>query len=651
MVLVLAFSFILLVVLLYRGNGCDMREAGVKSYVLLFLFIAVSTEILSYFNSITNHVILCVWIFVLVVLVSVVFIVSKLQRSPLSFRGLLPSLGAYQCSERCLLIVLAIVMLITLSVAVVSPPNNWDSLTYHMARVAEWIEHQNISFYPTSITRQNYQMPLAEFAILHLQLLAETDRFANMVQWISFWVSIALVTLIAKELGGSFRTQLISAVIGATIPMAILQSSSTQNDLVTSAFCLSFAYFFLKFIKKANMGDVLFSSASLGLALLTKGTSFIYCSAIGVALTAAYLFQSGTEKKRLTKMGILVFTAALGVVISLPHLSRNYVLYGNFLSNETSLYNNHELSVSGLMSNIIRNGALHLGTPSRQANHITYDLVETILGEELNNPKTTFMDSEFIIPFARHEDDAGNLPHFLLICFAIPFLAVTHLSEKRTVCWYAATIVMAALLYCVVLKWQPWASRLHTPLFMLAAPLIALVMSGLRWLSWKRQLFTVLLLFLYSIPFLVLNASRPLIPFRGYSVLRQNGNEIFRSYSVLTQSRIELYFVNNPKIYPDYSDAVKIMAKERPDEVGLFLDGNDLEYLLWVLAGKNAVKRPPRFRHVGVLNISKTLERAASMPAYVLATKENGSDVIESIKYKTVFESENIRVLKMDEGR
>ena len=62
----------------------------------------------------------------------------------------------------------------------------------HAHGPAEWIQRGSIDFYPTAIERQNYQPPLAEFAILHLQLLSGSDRFANLVQWFSFVVSIVL---------------------------------------------------------------------------------------------------------------------------------------------------------------------------------------------------------------------------------------------------------------------------------------------------------------------------------------------------------------------------------------------------------------------------------------------------------------------------
>jgi hypothetical protein len=44
---------------------------------------------------------------------------------------------------------------------IIYPPNNWDSLTYHMGRIPHWIVQKSLDTFPTHIYRQIYSPPLS----------------------------------------------------------------------------------------------------------------------------------------------------------------------------------------------------------------------------------------------------------------------------------------------------------------------------------------------------------------------------------------------------------------------------------------------------------------------------------------------------------
>ena len=52
-------------------------------------------------------------------------------------------------ASRWLLGGLALVAAGTLVTALVSAPNNWDSMTYHLTRVEHWVQNASVHFYPT----------------------------------------------------------------------------------------------------------------------------------------------------------------------------------------------------------------------------------------------------------------------------------------------------------------------------------------------------------------------------------------------------------------------------------------------------------------------------------------------------------------------
>jgi hypothetical protein len=639
------FVFVISLAILLFLKNTGVRESITQSYIALFLLIVASTETLSFFGAVTYGAICLFWIALTVVSLTFLLFLRKRNDLRTSIKNWLRALADYGRQEAIFLLLVACVLSMTLVVALVYPPNNFDSMTYHMSRVAEWIQHGSVDFYPTSIERQNYQPPLAEFAILHLQLLSKSDRFANIIQWYSFCVLIVFVTLIAEEFQLSLQAQLFSAVIAATIPMAILQSSSTQNDLVTAAFCLGFAYFLLRFVRTLSFHDAIFCALSLGLALLTKGTAYLYCCAIGLTIGAASLLST-TQPKRLVLFSRLTVIVIAALVLNVGHISRIYLVYGHIPPNASDI-TNEEKSATVIFSNMIRNGALHIGTPFPLINSYSFRAIQRLLGDQLNDPGSTLRTTSVSISsFSLHEDYAGNLLHYMLTALAFLALPFVRISKKRAVYCYAGSVLLGVILYCAVLRWQPWATRYHTALFMLSAPLIAAIFAGFR--SFSKRVFVgmAIILFAYSTPFLILNKTR------SFAALRND-------FILSTGDRFKSYFINRPELYADYSTAAKIIMDEGAEEVGLCLGYDDYEYPLWVLVGREASPGTPRFRHVGVADMSRMKEKQnLPPPVLVVTTKRLDGDPIHGKgrqaadlclprEYVVMLDSQHIRIWKL----
>ena len=67
--------------------------------------------------------------------------------------------------ERALLISIVFIALVIAFTAWSFPPNTWDSMTYHLSRVAHWVQNHSLEHYPTHILRQLSYCPFAEYVI------------------------------------------------------------------------------------------------------------------------------------------------------------------------------------------------------------------------------------------------------------------------------------------------------------------------------------------------------------------------------------------------------------------------------------------------------------------------------------------------------
>lgn len=502
-------------------------------------------------------------------------------------------------------------------VAVMAAPQTGDSMTYHLGRVVHWAQNASVVHYPTAIERQLYQPPWAEFAILHLQLLSGGDRLANLVQWGALAGSLVGVSLITRRLGGSPLQQLVAVAVAASLPMILVQASSTQNDLVVAFWLVCLVYWAGVWSRSTEDGHgglpALAMGATLGLALLTKGTAYLFAPPVVAWAVLRRWRATGHLPWR-----PLVVVVLVGAALSLPHHDRNQQWYGKPLGPGSEWggyrYSNDSMGPARLVSVAVRNVGLHIGTPSANVNAVLERWIERLhaaLGLNLNDSATTWPGTTLKIePPRYHEDFAGNGLHLILILTASVVLVIDRRRRPEALA-YAAVLGVAFLLFCAVLRWQPWHSRLQLPLFVLAAPLVALALAPGRLLA---SLIGVGLC-LAAWPWILFNESRPLL----------GRASIFRT------SRVQQHFSHHPALRDPYTRAASFVGRLGCGEVGVVLGSDDWEYPLWVLLRR--AMPPPRPLHIEHAHVRgaaspHTWRSARGRPCALIVTRPLASYIV-----------------------
>jgi hypothetical protein len=614
LLLILPLLSFLLVFEALRRRCLGAREAFLSTAVVWGLIITATTEVLSLFRSLDS-----VWLSVCWGAAVLVAAFTALRAHP---DAMVWPLKPRRPTLDVLLFLAPIAFAASLTgvIAISGWPNNWDAMAYHLARVAHWGQNRSIAFYPTHILHQLFYPPWAEYATLHLTLLGGEERLANLVQWFSMLGSVVGVSLIAKRLGASVRGQLFSPLFCATLPMGILQASSSQNDYVAAFWlvCLVVALLALRAEPTSPMQAVLVG-ASLGLALLTKGTAYLFAAPL---LALLGLTTGGPGMLIWTRQWALVALVALA--INTPHYARNHDLFGSIVGpagpgaaasadNPMGLAN-EAFTPSVLASNLARNAAIHIGTPLPWLNRSIEGAIakwHALLGADMNDPRTTWRDRSFrVSPPEPSENAAGNPIHLLAIVGSVVVLATSwRWRHDPRVSSYGAALLLGFLLFSLLLKWQPLHSRLQLPLFVLWSPIVGLVLQSHA----RLMALAVIAMLVYAWPFLMHNRSHPLL-----------GEQ-----SVFNTGRIEQYFRQGPGIRAEYIGATSFIRSSGCNQVGLMLGWDDYEYPLWALLPQ--AREGGRMEHVGVTNSSSLLVTRwpRFTPCAVVVVRGPGEETLE----------------------
>lgn len=561
----------------------EWRRAAVITSVLWTTGLVIMTELLSLVDAVIFTVFTTTWLAVALLLL---FMTIRFKVGTASITFIKSAF--YQKSDLAELLLFGgsviIVGLIGI-IALVAPPNTHDAMSYHMPRIVHWMLNQNIAHYPTYTIRQLYQPPLAEMILLHVQLLSGTDRFANLLQWLSMIGCMLGVSLIVKEFFGNKKMQLIAALITTTIPMGILQASSAKNDYVLAFWLVSLTYFIINYfnVRDFNLAGkreetptitknhtIYLIGLLLGLATLTKGTAYLFAFPLMIWFFSRIVFKE--KIKEWLKIGVIVTILALA--LNAGHYIRNYKVFHHPLSPVNDIYTNQIHSFQMLISNFTRNISLHLVLPPRK---IVVPVVEKaveqihrVIGMNSNDPRTTWQNNKYELNKGSlfSENHSGNFVHLILILIAVILFAIRFRHFKNRLYFeYLLSILAMVIIFNLYLKWQPWHSRLHLPLFILFSPFVVVVLS-----EFKKQLLYAIsfVLFVMALPWVVFNSPRNMLGERN----------------IFNTNRMQQYFTSEQDLYSEMLKVNEILQNIGCQRIGWIWSASPMEYATWQLLGK-----------------------------------------------------------------
>jgi hypothetical protein len=482
-------------------------------------------------------------------------------------------------------------------------------MSYHLPRVVLWASNRSVELFPTPDYSHVLFQTWAEFAMLHVYLLWGGDRLVNLIEFASLLGTTIAVSAIAATFGASRLVQIVAAIISATIPEGILEASGAMNTYVGTFWMATAAYFVLRWNEQPNWLNLVAFSAATGLATLTKGTAYVFLPFILLGC-----WWIGSSKTRWLLLARLPVAAVVALAINLPHFVRSYRLTGSPLgfpfpdAGPRLHWTGEYFSVTGIFANIVRNLSLHMCTPLESINHATLTALTGLIhlvGEDPSDPRVIWQGSGFELNhLSRHEILAGNPWHLALIFTAIGIVIARRKRMPIGMPTYALGVVGAFLLFCGLLKWQPWAGRHHLVVFVLMAPVIAIAFGDL--LSRRAMVAIAVVLLVFSMPFALANHLRSWVPIPG-----EDG-------SIFGLTRNEMYLLDQHQqdLKADVA-AASMIRNSTCDKIGIdaFVEGSDASfihdppsfYVYPLLAMSGAPGKS--FRYLNVTNLTAAFTR------------------------------------------
>lgn len=576
----------------------DWREVFLSAVVIWAALAFAFTELLSLFTALNAPFLALCWGCADLVLLLLWLRCRRGHARNLPARLYARAKGLSR-SEKVLLLWIAVSLAVTLSIAIVAPPNNYDSMTYHMSRVAHWWADRSIAFYPTNIQRQLFINPLAEYMVLQFFVLGGgSDHLANLVQWFSFAGCALAVSLLVRRLGAGSFAQCAAAFIVLTTPICILEATSTQTDLVCALLTLATLCFLLR-------GRTLMTGLSLGLAVLTKSSAGLFVFPFLLVLFFRKPFQLRGILRTAAKLAVI---GGIAIALNTPHALRNLRIFHNPLGENSMvrLVTSQTYALRPLAANVVKNLGSELGTPVSRVNHMEERAIRAAakaLRLNLDDPRNTSYQKAFSSGAMQGDEDnsANPLPTALFIAATLFFLASRRLRGSPAA-RFAFLVWAGLVLFAWRLAWQPWITRLHVPFLVLSSVPAAVFLDEMR------RRFRVLAAAILAV-----------IAFVSLQPLLRNWNRPFLiltpPQSVFATPRAEQYFKGRPDLRACYNNTIETLAAASCHVVGIQTTEDQWEYPLWALA--NAHGEPTFYRHIGVDN--QTRSATAGFPGAMCA--------------------------------
>jgi hypothetical protein len=493
-------------------------------------------------------------------------------------------------------ITLLFTTIINIIVVFVAAPNEWDSMTGHLVKCAYYLQNGNmnrvggtmwsVDYYPNSLPT----LQIFGYHIFH------SEKGFKLIHYLSYWVFALASYGTAKKISQNKTASLFVFLITALLPTALVQATTTETDIVLTAYLSCLVYFLFSYKNSPSKLNIVLIGLTTCILLGHKITFLL----ISPAVLLVGIYTVALSKAFLKKVPILLVTMAICFVL--------YVLPTGYLGN---------IRESGKFSISCISGPKEVMNWFRPENYTTKDLLKygtlnvgryasdflnldgirsTEIGKKVNDAMRFFPNKVFeklhleqdkfwaVSPFYVKNPPIEfhqERPYWGIISFGLVLPIMLFLffnfrknwkdSQKRSLIVLSIAAIIHFLSLCYTAAYDPIKGRYFMNLAVWCMPLLV---ESRKWkmVSLKGTLITYHL----SLITLIISLSAICI------VFNKRIHPIFGEKNIFNMSRMEQMTLLRPDIYEAYKKYDELVPKNAI--VALGTTREDFEYPLW---GKN----------------------------------------------------------------
>lgn len=202
-----------------------------------------------------------------------------------------------------------------------APPNDYDSLLYHLSLPLYDVERGHIGF-PWERRLLQIGYPALGGNLSRFFLVVSSDGAAQMIHGAFGVVAAAGTALLARRLGFGTKTALLAAILYLAVRSVVWQMATAETDLLIAAYTILALLVYLGWRDAGGSGLAVLFGMMIGSGIYAKYVGF----PIAIAFAPLILWDLIRRRRRFAEAAL---ASGAAVLIIAPHALRMFIETGN----------------------------------------------------------------------------------------------------------------------------------------------------------------------------------------------------------------------------------------------------------------------------------------------------------------------------------